>query len=132
MKTDTLQLLKVPAGMNRSATVAAPVRTAPSWLYQAGSGDWRRKELMTGAIHRPQRSTRTACSTRPTKPRALKSCFSGDSERLNSAASTKKLIENSGAAMPQLMTPDSDSLKNSRTPLPLGPRSIVPNLLNSG
>ena len=87
---------------------------------------------MTGAIHRPQRSTRTACSTRPSKPSALTSCFSGDSERWNRAASTKKLIEKSGAAMPQLMTPDSDSLKNSRTPPPLGPRSIVPYLLNSG
>ena len=44
----------------------------------------------------------------------------------------KKLMENSGAAIPQLTTPDSDSLKKSRTPLLLGPRSIVPYLLNSG
>ena len=87
---------------------------------------------MTGAIQRPHRSTRTACSTRLRKPLALTSCFSGPSERWNSAASTKKLIENSGAAIPQLITPDSDSLKNRRTPLPEDPMSIVPNLLNSG
>ena len=46
---------------------------------------------MTGAIQRPQRSTRTACSTSPSKPRALTSCFRGDSEREKTAASTEEV-----------------------------------------
>ena len=89
MKAVRLQCRNVSAGSTALAAVAATVRTAPSWLYQDGSGDWRRKELMTGAIHRPQRSTRTACSIRPSKPAGLTNCFSGVRLRPNRAASTK-------------------------------------------
>ena len=58
--------------------------------------------------------------------------MSGERLRWNRAASTKKLIENSGAAMAQLITPESDSLKNSRVTLATGAMSTAPNLLNSG
>ena len=97
-------------------------RTAPSWLYQVGSGDWRRKELMIGDIHRPQRITRTACSTRPSSPPALNRPLIGRRLRSSSAVSSAKLMLNSGAAIDQLMTPASNSAQNSRTPPATSPR----------
>ena len=92
-----------------SATVAASVRTAPSWLYHAGAPDWRRNVLMIGAIHRPQRSTRTVRSTRPCTPGPLKKPLMGARLRSSNAVSNTALIANSGAASDQLMTPEIDS-----------------------
>ena len=65
---------------------------------------------MTGAIHRPQRSTRIACSTRPTTPWALNRPRIGPVLRCRSAVRNTRLMLNSGAASDQLITPDSDSL----------------------
>ena len=65
---------------------------------------------MTGAIHRPQRSTRIACSTRPTTPRALNRPWIGRRLRCSRAVSSTRLMLNSGAASDQLITPESNSL----------------------
>ena len=71
-----------------SVAMATPDRIAPSWLYQVGSGDWRRNELMIGAIHSPQRSTRTPCSTRPSTPLGLTSVLIGLKLRCSAASSS--------------------------------------------
>ena len=95
--------------MPTSAPIATSERTAPSWLYQDGSADWRRKVLMIGAIHRPQRITLTASSTSPCAPAPENRPRIG--LRLRSRIAVRKiaLIANSGAANDQLMTPESDS-----------------------
>ena len=43
---------------------------------------------MTGAIHKPQRNTRTPCSTRPSTPAGLKSVLIGRKLRLSAASSS--------------------------------------------
>ena len=62
---------------------------------------------MTGAIHRPQRSTRTACSTRPSTPSADQ-LLDRPQASLQRRIEQDVVDENSGAASDQLITPESD------------------------
>ncbi len=65
---------------------------------------------MIGAIHKPQRMTRTVCATRPSIPAWLTSPLMGRRLRSNRQFNSTKLIPNSGAAIDQLITPASDSV----------------------
>ncbi len=64
---------------------------------------------MMGAIHRPQRCTRTAWVTTPASPSRVNRWRSGSRLRLKIAVSTIRLMLNSGAAIDQLMTPARES-----------------------
>ncbi len=104
-----LKSRKSPGERPMSPPIATSERTAPSWLNHEGRPDWRRNVLMIGAIHRPQRSTRTPSSTRLSRPGPLKRALMGARLRSSNAASRTALIANSGAASDQLMTPEIDS-----------------------
>ena len=65
---------------------------------------------MTGAIHRPQRSTLRVCSTTPMMPSRVNNPFSGARLRCRSELSRTMLTLKSGAASDQLITPESASL----------------------
>ncbi len=63
---------------------------------------------MIGAIHRPQRSTRTVWAPTSASPARLKVARIGRRRRSISAVSSTRFRLNRGAAIAHCTTPDSD------------------------